>query len=206
MTPKSIGETTAEIKSRALKHRANMKDIFLQLLRWSVGNLGRAPKSYLSGDPAMPIYYQFDNIFIASLHIGYWTILIILNIVLIEIEPDTEAADLYALENREAALDCCRCESFMETSTFLGPFFAVFGLRMALMVLGPAHERAWILDKLIHLGNSNIAMAKHIPEYLRRSPPDAKHWVKYRKRIAKERKLDVERVEDLPERQKPVVD
>ena len=199
------GETTADIKARALNHRANMKSIFL---RFSAGvrNLGRAPRSYKSGDPAMPIYYEFDNIFIASLHIGYWTILIILNIVLIEIEPDTEAADLYALENREAALDCCRCEAFMETSTFLGPFFAVFGLRMALMVLGPPHERTWIIDKLVHLGNSNIAMAKHIPEYLRRAPPDAKHWVKYRKRIAKDRKMDGERIEELPERQKSAVD
>ena len=165
------GELAKEdIIRRGTKHRTNMKSIFN---RFSAGirNLGHAPSSYVSGDPVIPIYYKFDNVFFASIHTGHWSLLILLNLLLRELEPGTEKADLYGLENREAALDCCRSEPFMETSSFLGPSFVIFALRMALSVLEPEHERQWVLGRLIHIGNTNLSMAKHLPAYIQKPVP-----------------------------------
>ena len=76
----------------------------------------------------------------------------------------------YMLEAREAALDCCRSESFMVTSAFHGHFFIVQTLRFALAVLEPAAERNWILGKLFKIGETKMGMAKH-SSYLNSANP-----------------------------------
>ena len=159
-----------DVTQRGTKHRTNMKSIFNGFSA-AIRNLGHAPTSYVSGDPVIPIYYKFDNVFIASLHTGYWSMLILLNLILRELEPGTEKADLYGIENRDAALDCCRSEPFMETSSFLGPFFVIFALRLSLSVLEPQHERKWVIGRLMHIGNTNMSMAKFLPAYIQRPVP-----------------------------------
>jgi Fungal specific transcription factor domain len=150
------------IIKRATKHRENLKGIFARFSS-ALRNLGHAPSSYMSGDPVFPIYYKYVNIFAASSHTGHWTLLMLLNMLLREMDPDGEKASLYAMENREAALDCCRSAPFMEKSSFIGPFFAIYALRLSLAVLEPKQEREWVIQKLFHIGNTNLAMAKHLP-------------------------------------------
>lgn len=168
---------TEDIIRRTLAHRINMKNIFVRLSA-ALRNLGQAPTSYLSGDPIIPIYYKYHNVFTASLHTGYWSILILLNFALRELEDSPEKKDFYTLESREAALDCCRSEPFMEKSSFLGPFFVLFALRLSLSALEPAHEREWVLQRLEHIGNTHLSIAKHIPSYIRGPVPRIREAVK----------------------------
>jgi hypothetical protein len=149
-----------DIATRAQRLRANVKCIFARM-SLTLRNTGHGPTSYASGDPVIPVYYKYINIFVASLHAAYWDILMLLNMVLKEVDPDGPDANLRMLENREVALDCCRSEPFMATSAFLGPFFSSFTLRLALAVLEPEAEREWILGKLFNIGKTKMAMGKH---------------------------------------------
>ena len=121
----------------------------------------------LSDDPAIPIYYRFPNIFVASSVTGYWTINILLNIVLIELSKDIEPEKigLYRAENRDSALEICRSVKYMLTSSFLGPFFIIFGLRISLTVLQDREERDWVVAKLFEIGQTHMAMASHVPGF-----------------------------------------
>lgn len=149
-----------EITLRAESIRTNVKCIFTRLSS-TLRNLGQGPISYASDDPVFPVYYNYVNISVALLHNIYRGMLMLLNLILIEMSPCGPTAGLHMLEAREAALDCCRSESFMVTSAFHGPFFIVQTLRFALAVLEPAAERNWILGKLFILGETKMAMAKH---------------------------------------------
>ena len=149
-----------EITVRAESIRTNVKCIFARLSS-TLRNLGQGPISYASDDPVFPVYYNYVNISVALLHNIYRGMLMLINLVLKEMNPCGPTAGLYMLEAREAALDCCRSESFMETSAFHGPFFIVQTLRFGLAVLEPAAERNWILGKLFKIGETKMAMAKN---------------------------------------------
>lgn len=150
--------TKRKITARAESIRTNLKCIFARMSS-TLQNLGQAPISYASNDPVFPVYYNYVNIFVASLHTAYRAMLMVLNIILREMDPYGPDAGLHMLEAREAALDCCRSESFMVTSAFLGPVFIVNALRLAMAVLEPVAERRWVLGKLFDIGGTKMAMA-----------------------------------------------
>ena len=151
-----------DLRSRAGIHRAKLRMIFVRLTA-ALKNIGQEPKSRLSGDPVMAIQYDYVNIFIASNHTGYWTVSMLVNIILCELEPSSDRNSLFMMENVEAARDCCRSVAYMAKSSFLGPFFIIFALRVSLIVLKDPDQRTWILDKLTELGHSRMAMAHHLP-------------------------------------------
>ncbi len=115
-----------------------------------------------TSDPVFPMQYSYVNLFVGCTHVGYFTIMIILNSILKEME--TEHAPMYIMENRELAREVCRTTSFMLTSSFLGPFFIIFALRLCLMVLEPGVERDWVVKKLRQIGNTHMKMAADIPD------------------------------------------
>lgn len=55
----------------------------------------------------------------------------------------------------------------MLSSSFLGPFFIIFGLRISLTALQDKDERDWVVAKLFEIGDTHMAMAS------RKSPI---HW------------------------------
>ena len=155
-------------------------------------NLGQGPISYASDDPVFPVYYSYGNISVALLHASYRGMLMLLNIVLREMDPFGPAAGLHMLESSEAALDCCRSESFMVKSAFHGPFFIVHTLRFALAVLEPAAERKWILGKLFNIGETKMGMAKHGASLVAANPlPDIRFAVEEVDRMERISHFDV---------------
>jgi hypothetical protein len=115
----------------------------------------------LSHDLTIPLYYHFPNIFVGSSVTGYWTVIILLNMVLMELSKDIEPAKmgLYRAENRDSALEICRSTKYMLSSSFLGPFFIIFGLRISLVALQDKDERDWVLAKLFEIADTHMAMA-----------------------------------------------
>lgn len=160
----------AKIITRAQTLRANVKSIFARMSS-TLRDLGQGPTSYASGDPVIPVYYSYVNIFVAALHSAYRGNLMLLNMVLQEMDPDGPDASLHILENREAALDCCRSAPFMVTSALLGPFFTATTLRLALAVLDPESEREWILQKLFNIDKTKLAMASRGGSFFIRGNP-----------------------------------
>ena len=47
----------------------------------------------------------------------------------------------------------------MLSSSFLGPFFIIFGLRISLTALQDKEERDWVVAKLFEIGDTHMAMA-----------------------------------------------
>jgi hypothetical protein len=90
-----------------------------------------------------------------------------LNIILKEAEQAThpERTGLYLMENHEIAMEICRTTPFMLTSSFLGPFFVTFALRLCLMVFEPGEQRSWVVKKLMEIGATRISMASDIPGF-----------------------------------------
>ncbi|KAH0841799.1 hypothetical protein AYO21_03219 [Fonsecaea monophora] len=152
--------------ARTRLHRANLKSINLRL-RAALKKQGLETLSMETMDPVFPKQYIFVNVFVASTHVGYWTIMVILNLILKDIEKDVapEKHDLYLMENREIAREMCRTAPFMLTSSFLGPFFIIFALRLCLMVFEPGLERDWVVQKLIQIGDTHMRMASDIPPF-----------------------------------------
>lgn len=149
----------ADIKRRAKEHRTNLKSIYARfsaILR----KIGQAPTRRMTNDDVIPTRIEYFNIFVASTHTGYWTILMIVNAILRELDKDSDDAPFYKMENREAALDCCRSTDYMETSSFLGPFFVIFALRLSWNWLEQREEKLWVVDRLRRIGEKNMSMAK----------------------------------------------
>jgi Fungal specific transcription factor domain len=149
----------ADIKRRAKEHRTNLKSIharFSAILRM----IGQAPNRRMTNDPVIATRIDYFNIFVASTHTGYWTILMIVNAILRELDKDSNDAPFYKMENREAALDCCRSTDYMETSSFLGPFFVIFALRLSWNWLEQREEKLWVVERLRRIGERNMSMAK----------------------------------------------
>ena len=149
----------ADITRRAKQHRANLKSIsarFSAVLR----KIGQAPTYRMTNDEVIPTRIDYYNILVASSHTGFWTVLMIVNAVLRELDRDSDDAAFYKMENRAAALDCCRSTDYMETSSFLGPFFVIFALRLSWNWLEQREEKLWVVDRLRKIGEKNMSMAK----------------------------------------------
>jgi hypothetical protein len=164
MTPEQFQSHRELVLARTQMHRAKLKSINLRL-RTTLEAQGLQTATMDTGDPIFPKQYIFANVFIASTHTGHWTIMLMLNLILKEIEKDIapEKNSLYVMENREMCREICRTTPFMLTSSFLGPFFVIFALRICLMVFEPGQERAWVIRKLQQISNTHMRMAADIP-------------------------------------------
>ena len=168
---KSIDRYTfvTNLLRRTVTHRANLKGLHTRF-QAALKNCGQEPTSRMTNDAVFPVRYEFINVFVAASYTGYWTVLMILNSVLKELDPGNYA--MYRQENTEAARECCQSESYMATSSFLGPFFVVYALRVSLMNLNDVNQRAWILRKLRDLGDSRLSMALNMIESSAQAHPD----------------------------------
>ena len=149
----------SEIKQRALEHRTNLKSIYARFSAM-LRKIGQAPTRRMTSDTVIATRIDYFNIFVASTHTGYWTILMLINAILRELDQESDNAPFYKMENREAALDCCRSTDYMETSSFLGPFFVIFALRLSWNWLEPRAEKLWVIERLRRIGEKNMSMAK----------------------------------------------
>jgi hypothetical protein len=159
----------ADIIRRAKEHRTNLKSIFARFSA-VLRKIGQAPTRRMTSDGVIPTRIDYFNIFVASTHTGYWTILMILNAILGELDKNSDDNAFYKTENREAALDCCRSTDYMETSSFLGPFFVIFALRLSWNWLGQREEKLWVVDHLRRIGEKNMSMAKGGLPMLQKDP------------------------------------
>ncbi|EXJ60446.1 hypothetical protein A1O7_04599 [Cladophialophora yegresii CBS 114405] len=166
MTPDQYAAHTELVLARARLHRANLKSINLRF-RAALMRNGLETSSMDTMDPVFPKQYVFANVFVASQYIGHWTIMLILNLILKDNEKEfaPEKNSLYLMENREMCRDICRTTPFMLTSSFLGPFFVIFALRLCLMVFEPGQERDWVVRKLTQIGDTHMKMAADIPTF-----------------------------------------
>lgn len=150
---------------RCYQSRAGLKSFYAKF-RACLTTLGYDIVSTVSHDPVIPIHYNYPNVFAASTCTGLWTCLIILNFILIELERSNPGkVALYKVENRECGLEICRSTTFLLTSSFLGPFFNIHGLRVCLLAFEQPDERDWVITKLFEIGNTHMAMASHIPGF-----------------------------------------
>ncbi|KPI36678.1 uncharacterized protein AB675_10024 [Cyphellophora attinorum] len=162
----TIRDFVFDLIQRVQQIRARFRTYFVRF-RGALAKTGFMWTTYLSHDPVIPIYYQFPNIFVGSSVTGYWTLNILLNLVLIELmqKHDPEKCSLYRAENRDSALEICRSVRFMLSSSFLGPFFIIFGLRISLSALQEKEEREWVIARLFEMSETHMAMAAHIPGF-----------------------------------------
>ncbi|KAJ9617079.1 hypothetical protein H2200_000800 [Cladophialophora chaetospira] len=177
MTPEQFQAHKELLMARVRLHRANLKSINLRF-RNALEQQGLQVASMDTMDPVFPKQYVFPNVFVASTHTGHWTIMLILNLIMKDLEKDTapEKHALYVMENREMCREVCRTTPFMLTSSFLGPFFAIFALRLCLMVFEPGQERHWVVRTLRRIGATHMKMAADIPDFDPEQPffePDA---------------------------------
>ncbi|KAI1615182.1 hypothetical protein EDD36DRAFT_485477 [Exophiala viscosa] len=166
MTPEEYIAYTDSIRQRALQHRAKLKSISLRF-RQTIKRLGMEPTLHKTKDPVFPVAYGFVNVFLASTFVGNWTISMLLNMILKDMEKDIapERSGLYLMENQEMAREICKITPYMMTSSFLGPFFIIFALRICLMIFGPGEERDWVMKKLTQIGSTHMKMAADIPSF-----------------------------------------
>ncbi|RVX72931.1 hypothetical protein B0A52_03284 [Exophiala mesophila] len=166
MGPKKFMVHVTKVLDRTRQHRYTIKSIHVRF-RDALRRSGLEPSSHMTNDHVFPQQYTYQNVFIASTNVGYWTILILLNIVLKEADNEfhPEKTGLYIMENRDIAQEVCRATSFMLTSSFLGPFFITFALRLCLMIFDPGAERTWVVNRLLEIGATRMKMASDIPGF-----------------------------------------
>ena len=150
------------LSDRAISHRAGLKSAHMRF-RAALKRLGHNPSTHMSGDWVFPVRYDYTNIFTGGMCIGYWTVLIVVNMTLKELDPSLERIAMCRSENAEAAREICRSSAWMSTSSFLGPFLLTFALRVSLQALEDETQRKWVFDELRKLGATRLAMAKHVP-------------------------------------------
>lgn len=150
------------------KCRINFKNTFARF-EAALKKAGHAPTIKLNHtDPLVGIEYEFVNTFCSSTFVGYWTVLSVQNMCMQGLQAnDKDLLEMYRVESRECALNICRSVAYMLTSSFLGPFFLIFGLRVSLLIFedsdGP--EADWVLRKLFAIGDRHMGIAKHVPGY-----------------------------------------
>ena len=163
ITQNTDSETiTKSLVDRALHHRANLKGAHMRFMA-AVKRLGHGPSSHMSGDPIFPVRYNYTNVFTGGICLGHWTILIVLDTMLKELDQTPGRSAMYQVEMAAAAQEICRSAAWMSTSSFLGPFLLTFALRVSLMALTDEARRMWILGQLRRLGATRLSMAKDIP-------------------------------------------
>lgn len=161
----TVSDFLHDLVQRSHKSRSTLKSFYARL-RVCLGKLGHDLTSFVSADPMIPIFYKYPNIMVATTCTGYWTLLIILNFCLVELERSNPGRTaLYKVENRECGLEICRSVSYLLTSSFLGPFFIIQGLRVCLLAFQDPDERDWVINKLFAIGQTHMAMASHIPGF-----------------------------------------
>jgi hypothetical protein len=158
-----------KLSDRATNHRAGLKSSHMQFSA-ALKRLGHEPSSRMSGDWLFPVRYDYTNLFTGGMYTGYWTVLIVVNSTLKELDPSPERTAMCRLENAEAAREICRSSAWMSTSSFLGPFLLTFALRVSLLALEDEAQRKWIFDELGKLGATRLAMARDVP--FRQAHPD----------------------------------
>jgi hypothetical protein len=161
-TNSDIKTVARDLLDRATKHRANLKSAHM-LFRAALKRLGYEPSSRMSGDEVFPIRYDYPSVFAGGMCTGYWTVLIIVNMLLKDLDPSSERRAMRQFENAEAAQEICRSSAWMSTSSFLGPFLLTFGLRVSLLAFEDETERRWIFEQLGMIGATRIPMAKDVP-------------------------------------------
>jgi Fungal specific transcription factor domain len=161
-TNSDIKTAARNLSDRATNHRANLKSAYMRL-RAALKRLGHEPSSRMSGDPLFPVRYDYTNVFTGGMFTGYWTVLIMVNAILKELDPSPARCAMYQFENSEAAREICKSAAWMSTSSFQGPFLLTFGLRMGLLAFEDEAERRWIFAQLEELGATRISMAKDVP-------------------------------------------
>ena len=163
----------AQLIDRMMSARVKFRNTF-ERFETALKKAGHAPTINLTHrDPLIGIEYWFVNTFVSSTYIGYWTVSIVLNMCLMGLHrDDQEMCRLYQTESKECTLNICRTSAFMLTSSFLGPFFLIFGLRVGLLVFeeatpdgGICPEADWILRKLFEIGDKHMGIARHIPGF-----------------------------------------
>jgi hypothetical protein len=166
MSPDIFQTYREGVLERVRQHRYALKSINLRF-RAALQKKGLETTLHTTDDPVFPLQFAFVNVFVGSTHVGYWTIMIILNAILKEVEKEShpERTGLYIMENLEIAMDICRATPFMLTSSFLGPFFTIFALRLSLLVFEPGKERSWVLKKLFEIGRTHMKMAVDVPGF-----------------------------------------
>jgi len=162
----NIRKFTQDLAQRVHAHRMAMKSIYTRF-RAALKRAGLEPTSHTSDDHVFPLQYKYASVFVGSSCTGYWTILILLNLILKDLEKTRapERVSMYLAENHGIALECCRSTAYMLTSSFLGPFFVVFALRLCLMVFEHGKERDWVMLKLFEISNTRLKMAGDIPGF-----------------------------------------
>jgi len=169
-TPPPISR--AEVMEKMIVARMSFKDTFSRF-EAAMKRVGVAPTIKLNHkDPLIGIEYEFANTFVSATYVGYWTVLCVLNLCLQGLQADDiEIVQHYQQESKGCALNICRSCAFMLTSSFLGPFFLIFGLRVGLVLFASTSgeelgsEADWILRKLFEIGDRHMGIAKHIPGY-----------------------------------------
>lgn len=150
------------------KSRIQFKNTFARF-EAALKRAGHAPTIRLNHkDPLVGIEYEYVNTFCSSTFVGYWTVLVVQNKCLQGLQADDkDMVEMYGTESKECALNICRSTTYMLTSSFLGPFFLIFGLRVGLLVFEDADgpESDWILRKLFAIGDKHMGIAKHVPGY-----------------------------------------
>ena len=166
MTPEQYGAHREVILARARLHQANLKSINFRFCA-ALTKEGLETSTIETMDPVFPEQYVYINVFVASVQIGHWTIMLILNLFQEDLEKDIapEKTALYLMENRALCQEICQTTPFMLTSSFLGPFFVIFALRLCLMIFEQGEERDWVVHKLVQIGDTRMRMALDIPRF-----------------------------------------
>ena len=112
-------------------------------------------------DPVFPNRYIWPNVFTASHYNGSWNVLMIMNMILIVFDRDEARRQSYVEDNIEFARRVCRGADYMAKSSFLGPFYLTFGLRISLLCLQAPEELQWAGMKLMEIGRK-LGMAKSL--------------------------------------------
>lgn len=155
-----------ELIESCKERRLRFKSIFARF-RSSILITGRGITTHpcVDNDDVFPIFYQYANIFDALMMTGYWSVLVLLDTILLQYENDPQIEAMYRVESREAAIDCCMSTTFMLNSSFLGPFYILYCLRVTLAVFKPgSFEYDWVMRKFKEIARTKMWMAHYLSD------------------------------------------
>lgn len=105
-----------------------------------------------SGDAVIPLAYWFPNVVSPGLVCSHYTVLILLNQLLID--SDHVDSELLAAESRRAAAEICKCV-FQSQTRLLMSIYMPYWLRVAADGCAPEHY-VWIMSKLDHFRTAKV--------------------------------------------------
>lgn len=181
---------TPKVTPRWFTAYTNLKDAQEEMhrifssLKEALSNQNLLPKPFQTQDPIVPINYAYPNVFVSVNHVGFWTTQMLCNLHRLllgsrmindplppssspsSIDLSLLPAELIALEQQSThfSLECCRSVNHMLKSSFLGPFFAVYAMRLASRHLPPGGPLwKWTIAKLYQIGERHMMFARHVP-------------------------------------------